>query len=135
MICCKVQHGENVLVIVNLRAVCQNKAHALEYFDDFILDNCQRMTRSKSDRIGCAGEVYVIPLCLFFGKFFPQTVDFVGCRLLEFIDFYTDILLLVCCNVAEISHKSVDFTFLAKIFKTQLFYVLCILCSQTAYFF
>ena len=60
MVSGKVQHGEHVLVVVDLGTVIEREAHALEDVDDLILDNGQRVTCTQGDGVGCACQVLVV---------------------------------------------------------------------------
>ena len=68
--------------------------------------------------IGRAREVGVVAVGLVLFALLPQCVyAFNGC-LLKFVDFNAHFLFLLRRNVTEVGHKSVDFAFLAEIFKS-----------------
>ena len=130
----EVQHGEHVLVVVNLRTLIEREAHPCEDVDDFVLDKCQRMPRTQADGVGGACKVDVVALCLAGLELVLQLVDSVLCELLEFVDFHADGLLLVGRHIPELTHQCVDFAFLAEVFQSELFHVAGILCRKCAHF-
>ncbi len=56
----KVEHGEHVLVVINLRTLIEGEAHTSEDVDDLILYNGERMACTQCYRIGRTGQVDVI---------------------------------------------------------------------------
>ena len=75
MVSGKVQHGEHVLVVVDLGTVVECEAHALEDVDDLILDNGQRVTGAQGDGVGRTCQILVVVAGIGRGDLLAQGVD------------------------------------------------------------
>ena len=134
MISGKVEHGENMLVIVNLWTMIEGKAHARENVDNLILDNCQWMTGTESYRVGGTCQVNIIAGCISLFHLLLESVDAFCNSLLQLIDLYTNCFLLVGWHCAEVGHKGINRALLAQILESELLYFFCILSRKSAHF-
>ena len=135
MVSGKVQHGEHVLVVVDLGTVVECEAHALEDVDDLILDNGQRVTGTQSDRVGRTRQVLVVVAGIGRGDLLAQGVDLVLSGFFQFVDLDAYGLFLVSGHIAEVCHDGIDLTFFAQILESELLDVVCVLGRQLRYFF
>ena len=86
MVSGKVQHGEHVLVVVDLGTVVECEAHALEDVDDLILDNGQRVTGAQGDGVGRTCQILVVVAGVSRGDLLAQGVDLVLSGFFQFVD-------------------------------------------------
>ena len=126
----EVEHGEDVLVVVNLWAVVEREAHALEYLYYLVLNDGKRMARAKVDGVGGARQVEAFLARLRGLHGLAQLVDFLRGHLLELVDLYSELLLLVLCHGAELVHELAYLTFLAQVFYPELFHVFRVLRGE-----
>ena len=121
-------------VVVDFRTFGQGEAHSREDVDNLVLHDGQRMARAKAHRVGGACQVKVVLAVGLSLHLFLQFVDTLLCQLLQFIDFDADDLFLVSGYIAEVGHQLGDFTLLAEVLQTQLFYFVGVLCRNGAHF-
>jgi len=135
MVSGKIQHGEHVLVVVDLGTVVEREAHALEDVDDLILDNGQGMTGAQGDRVGRACQVLVVVAGIGKGDLLAQRVDLVLSDFFQLVDLDAYGFFLVCGHVTEVCHDGIDLTFLAQVLESELLDVVCVLSRELRYFF
>ena len=126
MIGSKVEHGEHVLVVVDLRTIVEREAHTLEDVDDLVTDKCQRMASAKVDGVGSACEVEALRGCLGGLHLLAERVDLVGGCLFQFVDLDAQLALFLFGHIAEICNDGVDFAFLTEIFQSELLHILSV---------
>ena len=131
----KVEHGEHMLVVIDLRSLEEREAHALEDVDDLVSDKRQRMTRSQADGVGCACQVEALRACLGGLHLLTQSVDLLCGGRFQLIDLDAKFTLLLLGHIAEVGNDGVDFTFLAQVFQSELLYVLCVFGRERGHFF
>jgi len=135
MVSGKVQHGEHVLVVVDLGTVVECEAHALEDVDDLILDNGQRVTGAQGDGVGRTCQILVVVAGVSRGDLLAQGVDLVLSGFFQFVDLDANGLFLVSGHIAEVCHDGIDLTFFAQILESELLDVVCVLGRELRYFF
>lgn len=69
------------------------------------------------------------------GDLLAQGVDLFLSGFFQFVDLDAYSLFLVCGDIAEVSHDSIDLAFLAQVLEPELLDVVCVLGRELRYFF
>ena len=110
---CEVELGEHVQVVVNLRSFCQSESHTLEYVDDLVLDDVERVACAELYGVCRTGQVEVVSRLFCHLVLLFQLVDFLHCELLQLVNLHSDSLFLVGSHIAEVGHESRNLAFFA----------------------
>ena len=121
MVCREVQFGVDVQVIFHLRSVGDVESHAGEDVDDFILHDGKRVARAQSDGIGRACQVQFVAAVVLALESFFQCSDALLGALLQFVELYAHLFLVLRGHVPEVCHQFVDGALLTEVFDTQRF--------------
>ncbi len=130
MVLGKVHGGEHVQVVFYFGAVGNAEAQPVEYINDFILYDAQRVACSQVDGVGRAGEIHFGRAVVLGLESFFQGGDTFLSLVLQLVQSHAYFFFLFGRYIAEVCHQLINRSFFAKIFNAQGFQFFRIGCLQ-----
>ena len=135
MVGSEVHLREDMIVVFHLRTVGKDESHTGEDIDNLVGDDGQRMACAELYGVGGTRQVDGLFASLLRLALLAQLVDALSSKCLQFVDLHADGLFLVGSHIAEVVHQGSNLTLLAEVFQSELFYFICVLCTQILHFF
>ena len=126
----KIHGSEYVQVVFYFGTVGNAEAQSMEYINNFIFYNAQRVACSQFDGISRTRKIHFGGTVILGFKNFFQCSDTFLSLVFQLVQFHAHLFFLLGRYVAEVCHQLINRSFFAKIFNAQGFQFFRIGCLQ-----